>query len=279
MTAQERRRLHEQLAATVPGYPGEPELERWLAITEAVNRARDTARERSYQNTQLNREKRKRIVTRKINPARARTAIGRITPGCEIFGVSKGQFSLVEIIEHILLEVGPSDLVVSTWTTGGADIEHFGFLMEEDLILEARFLIDSSFPERQPEYCRMLLNRFGPQAITCTANHAKFVTITNPDWQISLRTSMNLNKNRRLETYEISDDPNMVRFLLDLAEAAFRDGFTVEKTLENSDRAYKSVNNILGQCAVPDRTIYTAPLGTKGQVSYTQQSEKITYRR
>lgn len=278
MTAQERRQIHERLS-TAPGYPGPAALEGWLAIAEAVSLARETCRERAYQNTQLNREKRKRIVTRKINPARARTAIGPITPGCEIFGVSKGQFSLVEIIEHILLEVGPSDLVVSTWTTGGADIEHFGFLMEEELILEARFLIDSSFPERQPEYCRMLIDRFGPHAITCTANHAKFVTITNPDWQISLRTSMNLNKNRRLETYEISDDPNMVRFLLDLAEAAFKDGFTVEQTLVNSDRAYKSVNNIMGRCAVPDRTIYTAPLGTKGQVSYATRHDKIEYRR
>ena len=240
-----------------------------------------TDRAREYVNSQdsiLKRGNRKRIVTRKINVAKARTAIGPITPGCEIFGVSKGQFSLVEIIEHVLLDVGPSDLILSTWTTGGCDLQHFGMLVNEDLILSCRFLIDSSFPERQPEYCDQLMERFGEDSIICTANHAKFVVIKNPKWNICIRTSMNLNLNRRLETFEISDDPDMLALLVDLSKAAFKDGYTVAQTRENSDRSYKSVHNIMGKCAVANRTVYVDNVpGTKGQVSYAVKPTKIRF--
>lgn len=235
----------------------------------------DRSRERVYESLEGEGGERKRTVIRRINPARARTAIGPVRKGCELFGVSKGQFSLAEILEHCLLEAGPSDLLISTWTTGAADLVHLGILMDEDLILNARWLIDSSFPERQPSYCRALLKRFGPGSVTCTANHAKFCVITNPDWNLCIRTSMNLNLNRRLETYEISDDPVMARFLLELAEAAFRDGYSVEQTKLNSDRAYRSVNKIMGECKVPDRTVYTTPRAAKGQLSYSLNHSKL----
>jgi len=52
----------------------------------------------------------------------AAAALGRITPGCEIYALTKGAFSLVDVLVHCLDATGPADVVVSTWTAAGADI-------------------------------------------------------------------------------------------------------------------------------------------------------------
>lgn len=163
----------------------------------------------------------RRTVRRTINAASAADAVGPITHGMEVYGLSKGQFSLVELVTHVLDATGPADLVISTWTAAGADLAHTQSLLASGLVRSARWLVDFSFPARQPSYCQQLRDRFGDDAIRCTANHAKFVLITNETWTIAIRTSMNLNLNQRLESYEISDDPALAAWLLTIVEAAF----------------------------------------------------------
>jgi hypothetical protein len=55
-----------------------------------------------------------RIVRREIAARSAAEAIGPIEAGIEVFGLSKGQFSLIDIIEHCLKASGPADVVIST---------------------------------------------------------------------------------------------------------------------------------------------------------------------
>lgn len=234
-------------------------------------------RARTWENVQLTREKRKRIVKRTINCHRASTAVGPLRPGCEIFGLTKGQFSLVELIEHCLLEVGPSEVMISTWTAGGADLMHFGALIEEELITKAFWLLDSSFPERQPQYCKMLVDRFGTAAVTCTGNHAKFVLIKSSAWRLVIITSMNLNKIRRGETWSVSDDPGMFDYLLEFGRDAFIHGASVEATMQNSDRAYRSIANIMGKLTLPDKTVYTAPRTARGQIKFHTPPGKVRF--
>ena len=50
-------------------------------------------------------------------------AIGSLTKGCEIFGLTKGNFSLISILEHCLEQTGLADVVVSTWTAAAVDIK------------------------------------------------------------------------------------------------------------------------------------------------------------
>lgn len=216
---------------------------------------------------QLVREKRQRTVIREINADRAADAIGPISPGCEMFGLYKGQFSLIELIEHALDYTGPAGVVISTWTAGNADISHFAYLVEDNRIRSCRWLLDASFPQRQPDYCRQLTEAFGVDSMRFTANHAKFVLLKNKTWNLCIRTSMNLNQNRRLETYEISDDPQMMAFLVEVARDAWESGSTLEQTLENSDRADKSVNVIGGKVKTDPRKRITSgkhPLVKRG---------------
>lgn len=195
----------------------------------------------------LQREKMERNVVRTINADLAANAVGPISRGCEIFGVCKGQFSLVELIEHCLDYTGPASLILSTWTVGGADISHFAHLVANKAIRKAMWFLDSSFPERQPDYCDQLVEAFGAENIICSSNHAKFVLFKNSDWNLVLLSSMNLNKNRRLETYSIHDDAGMLEYLWQVAIGAFQEGCSVAATLENSHRADKTINRVCGQ--------------------------------
>ena len=155
----------------------------------------------------------KRIIRRDIAAQSVAEAIGPICKGIEVYGILKGQFSLIDLITYCLDTTGPADVIISTWTAAGADLKFAYKLMTAGSIRSLRFLVDFSFPSRQPAYCAALRETFGDTCIRISKNHAKFVTIRSSAYNLVIRTSMNLNENRRLESFEISDDRNMADFL------------------------------------------------------------------
>ncbi len=162
-----------------------------------------------------------RVVRRTLCARHVAAAVGDITPGCEVFGVTKGDWSLVDLITYSLKTTGPADVIVCTWTAGGHDTSFTNELLVDGSIKSLRFVVDLSFPARQPSYCAALRQRFGDDAIRFTKCHAKFVTIQNDRWNIVLRTSMNLNENRRMETWELSDSQPMAQWLNELVTRLF----------------------------------------------------------
>lgn len=173
------------------------------------------------------------VIKRKRNTLRGREvrrtlcakavveAVGPIEHGCEIYGLTKGAWSLIDLIEHALAHTGPAEITLSTWTAAGADIGFANRLLVNGTILSLRFVVDFSFPSRQPAYCAALREAFGDDAIRITKNHAKFVLIRNADWNIVIRTSMNLNENRRLESWELSDCSAIAGFLQEVVDELF----------------------------------------------------------
>ena len=143
----------------------------------------------------------------------ARQALGELHHGLEVFGLSKGQFSLLDLLVEILRQTGPADVSVSTWTAARKSIERAHRLLASREIRTLRWLVDFSFLRRQPGYCSLLRARFGDDVIRTTKNHAKFLLIRNAEWDVVVRTSMNLNDNPRLESFEVSEDPALAAFL------------------------------------------------------------------
>ena len=84
-----------------------------------------------------------------------------------------------------------------------------------------RCVVDCSFGQRQPGYLAQVRELFGDDAIRSTRTHAKYAVITNDEWSVAVRTSMNLNENPRLESIEVSDDPELAGFLLRLTDELF----------------------------------------------------------
>ena len=164
---------------------------------------------------------RNRDKRRALTAASAAEAIGPIVPGLEVFGLSKGQFSLIDIVEHCLKATGPADVVISTWTAATADLDFALGFLGNGAIRSLRFIVDVSFPQRQPQYTAVLRNRFGDEAIRLTKSHAKFVIVENDAFALVIRSSMNLNENRRLESFEISDDRSMADYLRGVVDEVF----------------------------------------------------------
>lgn len=162
-----------------------------------------------------------RKVRRELTTADCAAALGPLERGVDLYCLTMGKFSLIDVVEHVLEATGPADVVVSTWTAAGADIGFANGLLTDGRIKSLRFLVDFSFPSRQPAYCAALREAFGDDSIRVTKNHAKFVLVTNGEWRVVIRTSMNLNECRRLETVEISDDAELAGFLLEVVDALF----------------------------------------------------------
>lgn len=144
----------------------------------------------------------------------AAQAIERFTKTTDVFGFTKGQFSLVELIEATLDKIGPADLTVSTWTAANADLDSLHALLQSGQIRSARFLIDFTFQRRQPGTAKLIRELFGTESLRVTRNHAKFFQLSNnAGWSVTCKTSMNLNKNPRFEDFDISNDHDLFVFL------------------------------------------------------------------
>ena len=142
--------------------------------------------------------------------------------GCELYGLTRGQFSLTDMIEAVLEKTGPAAMGISTWTAAQTDVGRMLELLNSGKITSCRWLVDMTFIRRCPALVSEIRKKFGCDAIRVTRTHAKFVTISNSEWQIALRSSMNLNQNPRLESFEIGHDPELCAFLTNVIDQVWR---------------------------------------------------------
>ena len=190
--------------------------------------------------------KRKRQV-RQCGEGSARDAIGPITPGCEIFAITNGQFSMIDILNHVLETTGPATLDIATWTAADGDIRKAHAFLVSGMITDIRLIVDPSFRSRKPEFCDLLTSIFNPNSIRTVPLHGKFSNIRNEKWNIAIRSSMNLNVNKRIETVEISEDANLSDFMKRFAD----DVFSGNSPNANFTSQSKSINNRHDQSAPP----------------------------
>ncbi len=154
-----------------------------------------------------------RELKKSVRGENAKRSIGELYPGCEIYGFTKGQFSLIEILEHCIMEAGPAQVTICTWSAAAGDIQAANRLLSNKNITDLKFIVDYSFQARKPHFCKELIDTFGVECIRVTSIHAKFATVKSDKFNLTIRTSMNLNYNPRFENFEISDDPGLLAFM------------------------------------------------------------------
>lgn len=142
----------------------------------------------------------------------AALAVEGLRPGVRLVGMTKGQFSLLDMIEECLLITGPCDLALSTWTAGLDDVKKAGILLEKGIVQSVRLLIDHAFAATKPEYCAAVVHVFGQESVRTTRNHSKIALLSNDIWTVSIRSSMNLNRNPRFEQFDIDTCPDVHAF-------------------------------------------------------------------
>ena len=163
----------------------------------------------------------KRRKMASLNLATAAQAIGTLTAETEVYGVTRGDISLTDILGHVMQDTDSRDLVLATWTAAAGSLTAFADMARAKAIRSLRLIVDPSFVTRKPADCLMVHDLFGSEAIRCVPLHAKFAVFTGGRLPVTLRTSMNLNPNTRLESYEISTCPDMAAYHLSLADQIF----------------------------------------------------------
>lgn len=147
--------------------------------------------------------------------------VGDIEKGMKRFGLTAGQFSLSDLIEYILNKIGPSDLYLSTWAASSEGLKKTFAFLESKMIRNVKFMIDTGAKQYRDRQFGELIDRFG-DCLRTTRIHAKFVVIRNENYSIVIRTSANLNRNTRLETFEIDECEKFADFFQAFFNEAFK---------------------------------------------------------
>jgi len=151
----------------------------------------------------------------------AQDCIGELTKGCSIIGFTKGQFSLLDLIHAVSSQIGPASLTVSTWSTGIRDTQNLGVLIDQGAFTSVSLCLDRSFSGRQPGYVEEVIRVWGKENIRMTRNHSKFFLLRNENWNICVRSSMNLNRNPRFEQFDLDDSLEMCEFFQEIVDELF----------------------------------------------------------
>lgn len=136
----------------------------------------------------------------------AALTIGPIEAGLSIFALTRGQFSMIDMVRHIATEIGPCAVSIWTWVTADYDVEAMGGLLADGVFTSGRLVIDRSTAlVRTPAMLEAWRARFGPDTIRMCAQHAKMARVWNDRYRVLLRGSMNLNFNPRFEQIDVTE--------------------------------------------------------------------------
>jgi len=152
----------------------------------------------------------------------ARDAVAGLDQERELYGFTKGQFSLLDLLEACIEHTGPVRFSLSTWTAARHEIQALARLRDEGKLLSMRWLCDFTFVRRDPEAAYLVRQTFGLDAIRVAQVHAKFALFENDTWRLVLRTSMNLNMNPRFEDFTIAHDPPLANWLKTILDEVWR---------------------------------------------------------
>lgn len=161
--------------------------------------------------------------TRLFKVGDARHALAEFDHGREVTCYTFGQFSVIDALVALMSKTGPVHVVVATWTAAAADLRRAQELMRDERIITCRWIVDQSFKNRQPHYLEEMVSLFGEESIRALKTHAKFMLLYNDEWNIVVRTSMNLNENKRLENLDVVDDFEFCQWHRNLVDGVFRD--------------------------------------------------------
>lgn len=128
-----------------------------------------------------------------------------LDPGFSLFGVTRGQFSMIDVIRYFVDRLKPAHVSVWTWAIASYEVEAFEYFYQTDAIVDASLIVDRSAEDRNAELIDRWRQKFGIQKVRVCKTHAKIATIEGAGLKVLCRGSMNLNHNPRFEQFDISE--------------------------------------------------------------------------
>lgn len=163
----------------------------------------------------------KKSIARRTGTINAQEAIKGLTKDNRITGLTNGAFSLISLIDATLEITGKADIIISTWSAGVYDVNAIKQLIESGHIGDFKIILDRSFKTRQSQYAVTVEDLFANENIRTTNTHSKFVLIKNDAWNICIRSSINLNENKRCENFDVDNDIDIFNLFNDFCSELF----------------------------------------------------------
>lgn len=135
----------------------------------------------------------------------AQDCIGPLEPGMSLFAVTRGQFSMIDVINDLLWKMGTAHVSVWTWAIAEYEVEVFTALMDRGEIQSGRLVLDYSAEHRNAGLIDQWRERFGEDSVRIVRSHAKIARVWNDDYRFLARGSMNLNYNPRFEQFDLTE--------------------------------------------------------------------------
>lgn len=136
----------------------------------------------------------------------AASAIGECGAGMSLFAVTRGQWSMIDAVLHVLDQVGPSKLSLWTWTVAEYEVQVLKRLREDRRVTGGRLVIDAGARTKNAGIIAEWKSSFGPGSVRYVTNHSKIARIESASGlKFLLRGSMNLNFNPRFEQFDITE--------------------------------------------------------------------------
>ncbi len=135
----------------------------------------------------------------------AAAAIGPIEHGLSVFALTRGQFSMIDIVNYLIDELGRAGVSIWTWVVADYEVEVMTALLENGKVYEGNLIVDYSAGKRNPEIIAGWRSKFGPGSVKVCKNHAKIARIWNDEYRFLARGSMNLNYNPRFENMDLTE--------------------------------------------------------------------------
>jgi hypothetical protein len=135
----------------------------------------------------------------------AAECIGKIEKGSSLFAITRGQFSMIDAILACLDQCGPAKVSLWTWTIAEYEIQCLERLRNDNRITEATLVIDHIGIKKNRTLLNQWQDQFGAQSVRFVVNHSKIATISDGNFTLLLRGSMNLNFNPRFEQFDLTE--------------------------------------------------------------------------
>jgi hypothetical protein len=149
--------------------------------------------------------------------------LGKIIHGQDKHYWSYGNFNMMRLIFWILEQIGPAEIVMSTYSISPKILQGVINRREKGIIKDIRFIIDNRVRSLSPKPFALLVANF---PYRCTSIHAKVACIWNANWQISVVSSQNATDNPKIERGTIYTSAEVFEFDKQILENVFESGTT-----------------------------------------------------
>jgi len=136
---------------------------------------------------------------------------------------SYGNFNLVRVILHIMKQIGPVHVFMTSYSFSNKSIEQLIRKRELGELLSFKVIVDNRVKSMSPIPFQMLSTAFDYR---CSSIHAKVALLWNDKWNISIVTSQNATDNPKMERGAIYTDKNVFDFDLKALKNEFNRGTT-----------------------------------------------------